>query len=382
MPSHLRAALALPLALAALACAHPKDTTTNPPPQSDDADTHVPAPASTTPTTAALDPAVVERAAVNDRTWTLLGGNPEATMFAVVGRRGALRWTEDGPPVIAQTGDPAFERLGVVEQTDTRVRVLMRPSGGFAHLLVWLDKADLAPQLAAKTPLRTDATLRTSPDDGAIELANDMPVRVLGREGDAVQVRSDDDRFSGWVAASELVPTFSPVAFEYPAIDAQIEGALAIAQRPGGKVMFRLPTEASPHDVRVVRVRKGWTEVELVERCVPGVRVHGWVRAKQVEQIGPMGTGWGCGHGQGSVVPRWGELESAPAVKLTADTALSTLDGQRVGRVVGTLEARRGGDGELRIHTPWGLLPIRAEGPANPPPTATAATSATPSAAR
>ena len=70
--------------------------------------------------------------------------------------------------------------LGVVEQTDTRVRVLMRPSGGFAHLLVWLDKADLAPQLAAKTPLRTDATLRTAPDDGAIELANDMPVRVLG----------------------------------------------------------------------------------------------------------------------------------------------------------------------------------------------------------
>lgn len=296
-----------------------------------------------------------------DQMWNVLGGVGLPTRTAVVARRGALRFAAQGDVAVAGDAVTTFAPHPVVARDGERVQLVIDGFGNAAALLLWVDAADLAPQLARAAVLHADARLATAASEGAITLAAGEAIDVLERKGAAARVRTHEGEFTGWIDASALDVVFDPVRFPLPEADGLAKAGTPILRRPGGKPIYTLPPGGDTETVRVLESRKGWKRIEYVQPCREGVHVQGWVPAAKVESIGPMGTGYGCG-GAGGIPPiSWGALESAPKVELAADTGLVDERGSLVGRTKRAVELRRGPDGRVRVPTAWGLVAVEVE---------------------
>lgn len=304
---------------------------------------------------------VVERTAEDDVAWTLLGGAATGTKEAIVGRRGALRLAHGGAIVGDGGGEQAFERLHVAAIETDAVRVVANAAIGNVRLLVWLDTADLAPQLAREVALQP-LSGKSKPGDGAIELAPGELVEILAREGERARVRTGDERFEGWIEASALAPVFEDKPFAMPSSEAELAPGTKILVRKNGAQLFALPSDQGWYLAHIVHNDgKGWVEIEYVQQCEEHVRVRGFARAKNMKPLEPGERGYGCGSGAVGAKVDWGDLVDAPRVTLTKDTQLRSKDGVLIGRTLGDVELRRAKDGLLRVPTAWGLVPVQTD---------------------
>ncbi len=312
-----------------------------------------PAPTSGSP--AALTPAQAA-------TWAQLDSDPPALARAVVIRRGAVRLAKEGPVALEATGDPAWDTRPVIAVDGDRVRVSISGNGSFLSMLVWLDAADLGPQLQRVTQLDPEGAAK--PGDGTVELAPGEPIEIVERADARVHVRTHDSRFDGWIDATALGPTYTPAPFERPPLDALLPGGTAIAVRPGGRPLHTLaPIDDGKWEAHVLPgTKRGWLEVEHVEFCHPTVRVRGWVRDALVQRLAPdAGSGFGCSASGTNPPARWGDLEAAPVVELAADAKLFAPDGELIGRTHAPTKLRRAPDGLLRVSTQWGRIAVRTD---------------------
>jgi uncharacterized protein (TIGR02246 family) len=290
---------------------------------------------------------------------TALATPTDPVRRAIASRLGALYPADTGAPMLAGDGGPAWESLEVVGEDSGRVRVVISAMGGAVRLLAWVDRADLAPQLSRPAVLEASPDAARRLDDGGITLAPGEEIEVLERRGPAARVRTRDGEFDGWIDAEALAPIYVAKPFPIPAVDAHVAPGTAVAARPGGKAIYTFGPLNDDHEVRRLgAARGGWVDVEYVVPCRETVRVRGRVRVAAAPELAGPTTKYGCGRGGGIDVIRWGELEGAEAVSVTADTELRDATGTLVGRVTRDVELRRGADGQLRVATPWGLMVV------------------------
>lgn len=295
-------------------------------------------------------------------TWALLDVELPDKPRAVVAKRGVLRFTKDGAVALDGKGEPAWDPLPVVAVDGERVQIVTDTRNFNGRLMVWVDAADLAPQLQRVVALRP-GTGAPKKGEGAVELAPGEEVEILERKEAIVRVKTRDERFSGWIETSALGPTYTTQKFPMPIVDALLPGGATIAVRPNGRALAVLEPIANGKWVAhtLAPAKSGWIELEHVDLCHATVRVHGYARTKAVQMVSPDQPSFGCGGARGSVPMKWGELENAEIVKLPADARLYSPDGVLVGRTLGPAELRRGSDGLVRVPTFWGFVPVKVE---------------------
>lgn len=345
------------LAVALLLACVPSSTTapTQTPPASD------PPPATTTPEPA--EPAGPKPLTREEQaTWALLDVELPDKPRAVVAKRGALRFTKDGPVALDGKGEPAWDPLPVVAVDGERVQIVTDTRNFNGRLLVWVDITDLAPQLQRVVALRP-GTGAPKQGEGAVELAPGEEVEILEGKDAIVRVKTRDERFSGWIETSALGSTYTTQKFPMTTVDALLPGGATIAARPNGRPLAVLEPIANGKWVAhtLAPAKRGWIELEHVDLCHATVRVHGYVRTKVVEMVSPDQPSFGCAGSRGSVPMKWGDLENAEVVKLPADARLYSPDGALVGRALGPAELRRGSDGLVRVPTYWGFVPVKTD---------------------
>ncbi|HWB78109.1 MAG TPA: hypothetical protein VG755_24260 [Nannocystaceae bacterium] len=295
-------------------------------------------------------------------TWALLDVELPDKPRAVVAKRGALRFTKDGAVAIDGKGEPAWDPLPVVAVDGERVQIVTDTRNFSGRLLVWVDVADIAPQLQRVVALRP-GTGAAKKGEGAVELGPGEEVEILERKEAIVRVKTRDDRFSGWIENSALGPTYTRQEFPMPIVDALLPGGATIAVRPNGRALAVLePIENGKWVAHTLAPAKnGWIELEHVDLCHATVRVHGYARTKTVQLVSADQPSFGCAGSRGTVPMKWGDLESAEIVKLPADARLYAPDGALVGRTLGPAELRRGSDGLVRVPTFWGFVPVKVD---------------------
>jgi hypothetical protein len=341
----------------ALSCkTEPGSLSTTPPTTTDPSATTSTAP--TEPAAPAQAPALTPE---QQETWKLLGDELDGRR-SVVMKYGQLRYASEGPIAHDGGGEAAWETVPMVDAAGQRFRVRIVARGSRTNLLVWIDVKDVAPQLFREVTLEA-GTGKPKIGDGGVDLAPGEQLEIVEHKGTRVHVRTRDGRFTGWIDAGALDPSYEPKPFALPILDVLLPGKTHIAVRPGGRPLHTLaPNENGKWEGHVLQEPNGgWLLVEHVEFCHPTVRVRGWVRAKAVERVTPDSGAFGCGEGKGTVPVKWGELEQAPVVELAADARLYSPEGELVGRTLGPAKLRRGPDGLVRVPTFWGFVPVKTE---------------------
>lgn len=316
------------------------------------------APTPKAPATSEAPPALTPE---QQETWAQLAGELEGRR-SVVMKYGELRYTADGPIAHDAGGQPAWDTVPMLDASGQRFRVRIEARGSQTNLLVWVDMKDLAPQIFREVTLEA-GTGKPKIGDGGVDLAPGEQIEIIEQKGERVHVRTRDGRFTGWIDANALDPSYEPKPFARPILDVLLPGKTAIAVRPNGPPLLTLaPIENGKWEGHVLQEPKGaWLLVEHVEFCHPTVRVRGWVKAKAVLRVTPDDAGFGCGGAKGTVPFAWGELENAPVVELAADTRLYSPEGELVGRTLGPAKLRKSPDGLVRVPTFWGAVPVKTE---------------------
>ncbi len=283
---------------------------------------------------------------------------------AVIVRFGAVRFAADGPAVGDDAAPSTWHRVKVVNASDAaRLRVVL--SFANVSMLLWIDQADVAPQLVRPATLRPSAGAVLDDDDGRIELGPGELVEITARADGWSAVKTYDG-ISGWVPDTELGPVFREQPFPSQGTDTWLRAGAALHVRPRGKPLHRpgvspdvAPADRQRAEVRLLRSEAQWLEVEYIEGCRPTVRVRGWARRRDTEVVGPIPGGFGCGRGAIGLVSKLGAFASAPKQRVAAGTELVDEAGRLVGRVTADVELPRADDGSLRVPSPWGPLPVR-----------------------
>ncbi len=336
------------------------------------------------------DADVTVRAAEADAEWMVLGGGAPLASSIALSRFGAVRLDADAPPV-AEGDDDAhtWQLLPVLEQEPARARV--RFDRGDLALLVWIDLADAAPQLQRPAVLRTAPGREPRPDEGHVELAPGVALRLLARRGDwsKVALRGPDRadwiaQTEGWVESAALGPLRREAPFAAPPASAASEPHLRLhrtahGKRGGAQVIATLPAAASPVGamrLRVLARRDDATLVEAIHLCQPFVRVRGHGDPHQIVPAVSRGGGFGC-----SKAPRIrmgaAQLPDSTLVRLREGDELLDRDGRVRGRILRTVDLPTdaaitppGTPTPVLVHTPWGHLRLWANlrmAPSHPP---------------
>jgi hypothetical protein len=351
------------LALLVLACA-PTPATQPSPATPEPTPTPV-ATSSPEPTSANAGAPVTVRDAEVDATWNAIGTSHTIAQKVVIGRYAALRFEPEGEVVIDGGGAKAFETLPVVAVQGRRIQIIAHADSSNTGVVVWIDEADVAPQLVRPAVLHDHATRTLKPGDGTLELAPGELIEILETKGDAARVRTRDGGLTGWIDAAALGPTWRLEPFALPQWNATVKPSTTVYVRPGGPALHKLPSmDGGEHWAHAEPAKAGWMLLDFVELCRPTIRVRGFVRSKTTTiTLDPLHGGFGCGGGgRGSYAPPdWRELKDAPPVTLAKDTELLAADGKLVGRMRNDGDLRRGADGVLRLSTGWGLLPVHTK---------------------
>lgn len=307
------------------------------------------------------DPVVaVVRTQADDALWNAMANPQEIRERAVIRRRGALRVGPDAAPIIVGDGGATFDEVPVLAVEGAQVRVLVPMPIVGVTMALWVEAADLEPQITRAQGLRGSAALTFAPGDGEVMLAAGEPIVVVERDGAAAKVRTRDGRHAGWIDAAALGTTFVTLDFELPNVKVALPAGSTLSVRPGGPRLFTLPADRRAL-VGLISERRGWFEVDFVAVCEEGVRVRGWARSKGVERLEPGGGGaYACGVSRGGAPVRWGELESAPELAVPMDTALRDAGGALIGRTTGAVALRRA-RGTVWVTTAWGVIPVRTD---------------------
>jgi hypothetical protein len=291
---------------------------------------------------------------------------------AWVVRLGAARLEPEGEAVGEATGATEPFEVYVAATTDDRVQVALVSAG--TELLLWIETADVQPQIRRVVPLASGPGVAIPSEDGRLEFGPGQLVDVIERRDGATHVRPLRDgepgqpAHEGWVPDDALAATYARTNFE-PTPDVPVgfvRGGTKLLTRPGGTTVATLPaTEAGDtHRIGVLDERDdGWLRIEYLPQCAETIRTVGYVPAKRVDRPAvPPGFGISCG---------WAKLRGrrpAPARlprgmerrKVDADLALYAPSGARVGRTTPTASLAQLPDGGFAVPTPWGLIPVNA----------------------
>lgn len=283
-------------------------------------------------------------------------------------RRGHVRLAPEGPALglgDLAPFDPA-PRFRVVRDEERPLVV----TDGDVRLLVHVQRADAAPVIARRAPLRPSPTtvLGDPPRRGHVVLLPGAWVDVVERRDGAVKVAyayedpmgTDDLHASGWVDADAIGSTGTILRPEDRPTDTVLiaRRPTPLLRTPGGKRLARVDADEA---VFVLRPRKA-DGMHLVEHEPPCVDVHAFVGFVAARNLWHPYTNnvHGCGRvGDEPPPPLWGEAEAAPRVHVAAgrfliDTASPTV----VGCVVRATELADLGDERVAVPTMWGPLAV------------------------
>lgn len=331
----------------------------------------------------AADAEVTVRAAAADADWIVLGGGAPLPSTVAVSRLGAVRFDADEPPRITARGDAyTWELLPVVAHDETRARV--RFDRGDVALLLWIDLADVAPQLQRPVVLGRAPGRPPAAGDGAVELAPGVALRVVERRGawSKVALRGADRvdwiaQAEGWIDSDALGPLRTEAPFVAPDASAASDAGLRVHRRAhvrgrGTDVLATLPIPASPAGAMRLRVlaRDGdVASVEAIHLCQRFVRVRGYGDSRSIVAAISRHGGFGCAKAPRIRVGAAEPAAPHPTSQVRAHEGVELLDEHaRVrGRVLRTVDLRT--DGAITppgtptpviVDTPWGPLRLWA----------------------